>query len=231
MLIAAVLGCDMAQCPNPITVRIDRKQIDSLANSQEVPCGRCIICRSNRARMWMLRLKHELELNRKALYVTLTYNDDCVPVSELEFCLYKRHLQLYFKRLRKSLGDQKIRYYAVGEYGRKTGRPHYHAIIFGTLDVQKVEAAWKSGFVKIGAVTPDSIAYVCGYVIDKLNQEFVVRLVSEFSVMSKGLGLEYATKYLKDDIYNLNLSDNGHVVNTPRYYQDKLGVDTVKKKL
>jgi hypothetical protein len=35
------------------------------------------------------------------------------------------------KRLRKAVFSVKLRYYAVGEYGRGLYRPHYHAIIFG----------------------------------------------------------------------------------------------------
>lgn len=35
------------------------------------------------------------------------------------------------KRLRKTFSNDNIRFYAAGEYGSKTMRPHYHAIIFG----------------------------------------------------------------------------------------------------
>lgn len=41
----------------------------------------------------------------------------------------KRDIQLFLKRLRKNLSkytDEKIRYYAVSEYGPKTFRAHYH---------------------------------------------------------------------------------------------------------
>ena len=35
------------------------------------------------------------------------------------------------KRLRKKLHPLKIRFFHCGEYGDKTRRPHYHALIFG----------------------------------------------------------------------------------------------------
>ena len=45
--------------------------------------------------------------------------------------LRKRDYQLFMKRLRKAFPNDKIRFYAAGEYGPKTLRPHYHAILFG----------------------------------------------------------------------------------------------------
>ncbi|AXB22553.1 replication initiation protein [Lynx canadensis associated microvirus CLP 9413] len=47
------------------------------------------------------------------------------------YTLAKRDFQLFMKRLRKAFPDQKIRYFAAGEYGSETFRPHYHAILFG----------------------------------------------------------------------------------------------------
>lgn len=61
------------------------------------------------------------------------------------YSVYKRSLQLFFKRLRKEIAlnvpnpetgrtnkvYQRFRYVACGEYGDKKGRPHYHACIMG----------------------------------------------------------------------------------------------------
>nr|WBW04067.1 replication protein [Microviridae sp.] len=45
--------------------------------------------------------------------------------------LVKRDFQLFMKRLRKKFSGEGIRFFASGEYGSLTFRPHYHAIIFG----------------------------------------------------------------------------------------------------
>lgn len=83
----------------------------------------------------------ELQYHDSAYFVTLTYDDDHVPRSEYvdetsgEVCesltLRKRDFQLFMKRLRRAFPNDKIRFFACGEYGSDTFRPHYHAIIFG----------------------------------------------------------------------------------------------------
>lgn len=106
-----------------------------------LPCGQCIGCRLERSRQWANRCMLELEYHKSAYFVTLTYNDDHVPFSYYSddetgeafkaLSLRKRDFQLFMKRLRKCFDDQSIRFYACGEYGPETLRPHYHAILFG----------------------------------------------------------------------------------------------------
>jgi hypothetical protein len=93
-----------------------------------VPCGKCIACRIARTREWTVRIMHEMSCHDNAVFATLTYDDDHLPPDR---SISKDELQRFIKRLRKELGDRKIRYFACGEYGETTNRPHYHAIIFG----------------------------------------------------------------------------------------------------
>ena len=177
------------------------------------PCGQCLPCRINRRRVWTLRLMLESYFHEKASFVTLTYRDDDLP---FDLCsglplLEKRDCQLWLKRLRKSLGRPGIRYYLAGEYGTKTHRPHYHAILFGVapeeLDSQYVFYAgksggekgiekrvtllsrtWPYGLVHVGEVTPQSIQYVAGYVTKKFTKKGD-GYVPEFSLMSRRPGI------------------------------------------
>lgn len=106
-----------------------------------IPCGKCIGCRMEYSRQWANRCMLELQYHKSAYFVTLTYNDYFVPISYYpdketgealpSFTLRKRDFQLFMKRLRFKFSDQKIRFFACGEYGPSTFRPHYHAIIFG----------------------------------------------------------------------------------------------------
>lgn len=104
---------------------------DKITDFQEIPCGRCIGCRLDYSRQWANRLMLELQYHESAYFVTLTYNDAHVPISDSDtMTLRKRDIQLFMKRLRKRCGYP-IRFYCAGEYGPETWRPHYHAIIFG----------------------------------------------------------------------------------------------------
>ncbi|WNK12674.1 MAG: replication initiator protein [Microvirus sp.] len=117
-----------------------------------LPCGRCIGCRVERARQWSVRIMHEAKLHDENSFLTLTYENE--PSGGT---LLKAHLRDFFKRLRSRLEPIRIRYYAVGEYGKicmvcgngkkscscrspafKVGRPHYHVCLFGFSFPDKV---------------------------------------------------------------------------------------------
>ena len=96
-----------------------------------IPCGQCYGCIEDKRREWFVRLNSHLESADSASFITLTYEDEKLPkTSEGIHTLCKEDLQKFFKRLRYYYKWKKIKYYAVGEYGTKTERPHYHAIIF-----------------------------------------------------------------------------------------------------
>ena len=105
----------------------------------EVGCGQCRWCRVHRTHEWAIRLVHELDSwpPGRALFLTMTYDDEHLPVvydpatERVRATLVKTDFQKYIKRVRKSIHPQKIRYFACGEYGEETQRPHYHAIIYG----------------------------------------------------------------------------------------------------
>lgn len=65
----------------------------------QVPCGRCIGCRLEKARQWAVRCMHEASLYDKNCFVTLTYDEDYCPES-----LIPEHFVLFMKRLRKRYG-------------------------------------------------------------------------------------------------------------------------------
>lgn len=105
-----------------------------------IPCGKCVGCRMAYSKQWATRCMMELESHDSAYFVTLTYNDQFVPRSyfsdengeaQLSLTLSRRDFQLFIKRLRFAFPNDNIRYFAAGEYGDNTWRPHYHAIIFG----------------------------------------------------------------------------------------------------
>lgn len=136
----------------------------------------------------------------QSLFVTLTYSEDHIPAGA---SLQPRDLQLWLKRLRSAIAPAKVRFYAVGEYGDKTQRPHYHVALFGLpvrvpLDKhsQTCEcvlcASWSMGLVHVGAITMESAAYVASYTVKKMTQVTDPRLAGrhpEFARMSLRPGI------------------------------------------
>ena len=118
------------------------------------PCGQCLPCRINKARIWANRLDLEGRLHNDKIFVTLTYSDEHIPENN---SLSKKHTQDFFKRLRR-VTAKRLRYYCAGEYGTKTDRPHYHYIIYG-IGVSSesellIQQCWPFGHIQIGDVTP-----------------------------------------------------------------------------
>lgn len=199
-----------------------------------VPCSKCPPCKKRRTSGWSFRLVEEGKRSLSALFVTLTYNTDHVPITNKGFMnLDKTDVQKFMKRLRK-LSNQKLKYYLCGEYGTKGMRPHYHLIIFNA-DKEKVERAWSLdnkplGSIYIGDVNEASIGYTLKYMTKKgkIPLHHNDDRQKEFSLMSKGLGNNYLTpkmiKWHKSDIENrmyCNIPGNKKIA-MPRYFKDKI---------
>lgn len=194
----------------------------------QVPCGKCVGCSADRALMWSVRIYHEASLHEQNSFLTLTYAD---PAPEF---LCKKHLQDFFKRARHSFS---FRYFAVGEYGSSTHRPHYHAVIFGQdflggavkindkLYTNPILAdLWGHGMVSIGNVELASCCYVAGYTNKKVGDP------DTFSLMSRrpGIGHDWLDKY-KDDLSRTGtVTIEGREFPVPQRYFDWDDDDTLQ---
>lgn len=189
-----------------------------------VPCGHCVNCRKEHAKEWKIRLLHESQYHEFFQFVTLTYDDDHLVSPSL----VKSDLQKFFKRLRKNTGS-KFKYFACGEYGPKTFRPHYHFIIFAFFPVEVYQSCWPLGFVKVGNKMSDkSLSYVSGYVDKKVCErpkDYIKKgLVPPFLLSSQGLGLQWCLDNSKLLLEQGYIRYNGFPCPIPRYYRKKLGI-------
>jgi len=148
--------------------------------------------------------------------------------------LCKRDVQLFMKRLRK-LQKTKLKYYAVGEYGSKNYRPHYHIILFNLEDPEYIAQSWNAGTVHIGNVSGASIAYTCKYIAkpSRIPLHKNDDRIPEFSLISKGIGTGYLTPqmvaYHTADLERNYVTLLGNVkVAMPKYYRDKILDDQQK---
>lgn len=146
-------------------------------------CGQCMACRYNRRRVWMHRIMLEAAQYQDNCFATLTYEDGNLPEGGT---LVPSHPQLWLKRLRARVAPSKFRFFLVGEYGDASGRPHYHAALFGFPTCvngdtrirctgkpchwcELVRETWAFGNIMLGKLEDDSAGYMAGYVTKKMT--------------------------------------------------------------
>lgn len=185
----------------------------------ELPCGKCPACRADQSMMWAIRCYQEASLHAQNSFITLTYNEDSVPPA-----LVKDDLQKFFKRLRHQYG--KLRYFACGEYGEKTRRPHYHALVFGHDFLAGAEQIgdhylnpllteiWGNGHTVVDPVNMATCCYVSGYV-NKKNAD-----PDTFTLMSRrpGIGKDWLKAYADDLRRNGTVAIEGREYPIPKRY-------------
>ena len=160
----------LARCSN-----VECGYLYQTPGGHRVPCGRCMACRINRRRFWEGRILFEDVMSpHPSYFVTLTYADEQLPVlpeSPTQTTLSPTDFRLWANRFRKYNGP--FRYYGCGEYGDKTQRPHYHAVIFNhpAADVEAmVEKSWTKGFTTTSELNPSRARYVAKYAVKRLNK-------------------------------------------------------------
>lgn len=206
----------------------------------KIPCGRCTGCRLEHSRQWAVRCMHEKRLHSASCFVTLTYDNDHLPANG---SLVKRDLQLFMKRYRKIAGNG-IRFFACGEYGEKTNRPHYHLLLLNSdFDDKRLisrgseyslyasallSSLWPAGQHALGDVSFESAAYVARYCMKKITGPGAAAHYNgrekEFIVMSRrpGLGTGYFDCYQSEILSHDTIIVNGVPAALPRFYDNKL---------
>lgn len=216
---------------------------------QLINCGKCIGCRLDYSRDKANLGYLEMLTNKKntCWFITLTYDDDNLKINnEIELngityteteenpwngTLEKEEATKFIKRLREYMerkyNNKGIKYMICGEYGGKTKRPHYHAILFGCeLPIESfyapriknnevyyqnkiIEKLWTKGISNITECSWQTIAYVGRYITKKIigNEseiEYALRgQQKEFLHVSKNppIGYKYYLEH-KLEIYD-----------------------------
>lgn len=183
-----------------------------------------------------MRCEHEAKLSDWNWFITLTYADAFLPPGG---GLVLKDLQDFWKRLRKRYSG--VRYFAVGEYGERFRRPHYHILAFNYLPSDLVsrsrmdgkvvfqsvelEALWGKGRIDLAAFSPAAAQYVTNYVrknfsVGGARVDFGT-LPRPFQVMSRrpGIGAGFLSRF-KRDIYpdGYVTRPGGSKRRAPRYY-------------
>lgn len=126
---------------------------------QSVPCRKCWACQLNYSAEWATRIMCEAKKSDHNYFITLTYDNEHIPVFESMKLTYDDHIEeiindgtwkeslypqdvtAFIKALRKPLerkGITGVKYFYAGEYGENTERPHYHMILMNCpLDIKE----------------------------------------------------------------------------------------------
>ena len=239
-----------------------------------VPCGHCIGCRLEYSRQWATRCCLEALSHECNFFLTLTYADLHLPTAPRSLTIdndtgeilrdgYSHPLDppaltKFFKDLRRYYSYHynldNIRFFAVGEYGDKSQRPHYHAICFNLpifdLKFYKRDFAghplytseilsniWKNGYVVVAECCFDTCAYVARYVLKKqtgLNKQVYdyLNITPEFTRMSRRPGIarfyydaNMDTIYAADQITIVGAGKKALQCQPPKYFDDLYGLD------
>lgn len=145
-----------------------------------------------------------------ATFATLTFDQDHVPDS-----LDRADFSAFAKRLRKALGP--FRFFGSGEYGEQTGRPHFHALLFGVPESERasVNRAWGQGLITLDPITPARVAYVAGY-----TQKKVSNGARPFRIMSRRPGIGSLAGRRFSSSWRSFAVTNGRQHGVPRYLHD-----------
>lgn len=191
-----------------------------------VTCGKCDECLKRYQNDWMIRNYMQFRESKVAVFFTLTYREDAVPLSAplddgeaRSVC--KRDVQLFLKRFREFRRKQGLstdfKWFITSEYGPTTLRPHYHGLLHGIRlsEFQRFVSSWRReyGFTtqrEISAIdvknSLTSARYTAKYCAkgDFENPLVALGLVEPtFHLISNGLGKTYVNSRTKS--YHLAL--------------------------
>lgn len=209
-----------------------------------VPCGRCALCTIKKRKEMTCRIANEASMYAECCFITLTYAPEFLPLTD-GICprgtLRKTDLQGFLKRLRRQLDyhfQRRIRFFACGEYGSKTKRPHYHAVIFGWIPMDLhplgrdsftsdlIGKEWHFGFHVVQPFSPGHANYISGYVTKKLNDTSLPDGCAPtfFTSSNRGGGIgaswfrEFGNDSVKRGVVNVKTKDSVIHFAVPKYY-------------
>lgn len=154
-------------------------------------CRKCDECIAARKRHWIGRMLAEEQTSVKTWFATFTYAGGYG--NEKAYWLQYSDLQKTIKRMRRA--GHRFKYVAVGEYGTKLSRAHWHVIFYWKSEPPVVEMdkriQWK--YWEMGATQiefPRSQQGAAVYLMDYLNKTNLRKNVMKYS-KNPALGQEY----------------------------------------
>lgn len=137
--------------------------------------------------------------------------------------IYKRDIQLFLKRLRKYIKNEKIRFFLCTEYGTEKFRPHIHLILWFEEEQtaesleQNLYKAWPFGRIDVQSARDDTASYVASYVnsLAHLPNVYSQPSIKPFMVHSKWLGNEVVKTAFESQLQNEVFTSGPNQVSIP----------------
>jgi len=199
---------------------------EKLKTGQTVPCGKCADCIAMHREDWYKRIYIEADNSLFSLFVTLTYDEEHLPWADLPVLNYP-DLQKYFKRLRKA--GLKFKYFAVGEYGERSARPHYHLLMFfqSIFDWEKIENLWQNGNVHVMLTNEAMIKYTLKDMLKETSLfDEIPRSLKPHILCSRGIGIAYVQRmenwHASKPFERMKIAFEGKEKRMPRYFRNKI---------
>lgn len=212
-----------------------------------VGCGRCIECKKQKKREWQVRMLEDIKSNKNGIFVTLTFSNESLLKldneiekgitaydrdNEIATLAIRRFCERWRKKYKKS-----IRHWLVTELGHvNTERIHLHGIIWTNESREVISEKWNYGHIWYGDyVNEKTVNYIIKY-INKQDENH--KNYNSKILCSAGIGKNYIkredskkNKYNSKDTKEYYRTSNGHKVNLPIYYRNKIYDEEEREKL
>lgn len=204
-----------------------------------VKCGKCMECRKQKQREWVIRLSEEVRNEKGYIFVTLTINDANYELlqknkSEDGNDVCTRAIRMFLEKIRKETGKS-VKHWFITELGGDNGRIHLHGLMKCSAYI--VQKLWGYGYVFIGSfVNEKTVMYITKYMLkqNEHDRNFIGKVLC-----SKGIGSGY---FRRADAKNNAYKENGRTSETyrlrngarialPEYFRRKLYSDDERDKL
>lgn len=212
-----------------------------------IGCGKCLECTRQKTRSWQIRLLEEVKGNKlPAYFITFTFsneeyrklNNEIKGVygydrdNEIAVLAIRRFLENWRSKHKKS-----VRHWLVTELGGNgTENIHIHGIIWTDKGADEIKKFWKYGFSDTGKyVSEKTVNYIVKYIgkTDEKHKEYKPKICT-----SAGIGKAYTEKigakkhqYIKGKTREEYVNQQGHKMNLPIYYKNKLYTEDERERL
>lgn len=224
--------------------------VDHNGRPVPIPCRTCECCRADITAQWKDRCKYEFGKYGVGAFVTFTYDDDHLYYADgfdrasLNYEHFHKFMDSVRHRIKKPTEKMKkclvrsvpdFKYLAVGEYGDRFERPHFHCLFFG-LDFHEckdfLRGSWKYGAIEVDPIKPGAFGYVIKYVQKQVFGQLRDELYYNKGVLpprmfvSTGLGSGLYYENQDDFLKYGYIRDGQKRIVVPPYYAKKIGILT-----